>query len=90
MAVSFDPVEDLRAFRAKDGIGIRLATDPGKALGRALGLVHTEAGPYGDAFFPTKILLDRENRVLWAHGADDLRIREGPDSVLKAVDAALP
>jgi hypothetical protein len=59
-------------------------------LARSLGLVHRDVVPGKNAFLPTKVLIDpRDNRVLWAHAEDDLRVRLGSDAVLAAIDAAL-
>lgn len=89
MGVSFDPIEDLRGFRSKEGLSIGLASDEGEALAQALGLVHENVIPGKDAFFPTKILVDRSGKVLWAFAEDDLRVREGPANVLAAIDRVL-
>ena len=88
IGVSFDPVTDLQAFRNAEGLRIGLASDPGQALARSLGLLHENVVQGKHAFFPTKVLIDpADNRVLWAFAEDDLRVREGPRKVLAAIDA---
>jgi hypothetical protein len=42
-----------------------------------------------DKFYPTKVLVDGDNRVLWVFAEDDLRVRLGPEAVLAAIDEAL-
>jgi peroxiredoxin len=90
VGVSFDPPEDLRTFRKREGLKVGLASDPDETLARRLGLVHKNVIPGKDAFFPTKVLVDRDGRVLWAFAEDDLRVRLGVDGVIAAIDRALP
>jgi peroxiredoxin len=89
MAVSFDPVDDLRRFRTKEGLEIGLARDPDEGLAKTLGLVHAGVFQGKDAYFPTKVLIDEHNRVLWAFAEDDLRVRAGPDTILEAIDGVV-
>jgi peroxiredoxin len=87
--VSFDTVEDLKAFREKDRLSIGLAKDPGGKLARELRVLHENVGPVKETFFPTKILIDpKDNRVLWVYAEDDHRVRLGPRDVLDAIDRA--
>jgi peroxiredoxin len=87
VGVSFDSVADLAAFRKAEGLRLALATDPGRWLAHALGVVHKNVMPGKDAFYPTKVLISNDAKVLWVHAEDDLRVREGPESVLAAIDA---
>jgi hypothetical protein len=52
-------------------------------------VLHQDVIPGKDAFFPTKLLIDREGRVLWAFAEDDLRVRLGPEETIAAVEKAL-
>jgi peroxiredoxin len=87
VGISFDPVRDLAGFRKDEGLSIGLATDPGRWLAHALGLVHKNVIRGQDAFFPTKVLIGNDGKVLWVFAEDDLRVREGPEKVLAAIDA---
>jgi peroxiredoxin len=89
IGVTFDPVEDLAAFRKKEGLAVGLAQDPGGRLARALNVLHPDVGPVKETFYPTKILIDSAGKVRWVYAEDDLRVRLGPKGVLKAIDAAL-
>jgi hypothetical protein len=46
--------------------------------------------PGKDAYFPTKLLVDASGKVLWVLAENDLRVREGPEEVLKAIDGVMP
>jgi peroxiredoxin len=88
-AISSDPLEDARLNQA-DFPHLKLISDEGLNMAKAVGMVHTGAAPGGkDTNAPTTLLVDGSGTVRWLERPSNFFGRIPPDQLLGAIDANL-
>ena len=92
IAISVDAPEDLKSVQESTGAEYPLISDSKGILLDQFALRHVGGDPFkgGDIARPANLLVSKTGKFLWAHYADNYRVRLGPDKVLRAARAALP
>jgi peroxiredoxin len=87
VAISNDTPEVNRPFRARQGFGFPLLSDPSAEVIRRYDLLHAGAGPEGaDIARPAEFLIDPTGTVRWMKLTESVTARARPDEVLDAFD----
>jgi peroxiredoxin len=87
VAISNDTPEVNRPFRARNGFGFVLLSDPKAEVIRRYDLLHAGAGPEGaDIARPAEFLIDPASTVRWVKLTGSVTARARPEEVLEAVD----
>lgn len=86
--ISPQPQSESEALSKRFDAPMRFAVDIGGSAARRLGLLHPAGVPAGisgydrDTVYPTMVLCDADNQVLWSDQSDNYRVRPEPETFL--------
>jgi len=95
VVVSPQDLAHTRELAARFNSPLQFCSDPGGAAARALGIEHRGGVPFGlpgygkDTVFPTIVLTDADNRVIFVDETRNYRVRPAPEALLEVVETQL-